>query len=110
MFDARLRRTPFLVLLCAILSSASAAAQDGVAVRTTIFRGAEIPYEIIDEWAVYAGDIILGTAEEAAARAPRAPRGFWGRSDGQAPGSVSAGGPLAERRRAVRGRRRRSAP
>ena len=66
MVDARLRRIPFIALLCAVLSSAFSAAQDGAAVRTTIFRGAEIAYEVIDGLAVYGGDVILGTAEEVA--------------------------------------------
>ena len=66
MFDALPARTPFLALLCAVLSSVFAFAQDGAAVRTTIFRGAEIAYEVIDGLAVYQGDIILGTAEEVA--------------------------------------------
>ena len=73
MFDARLRRTPFLALLCAILSFAPAAAQDGAAVRTTVFRGAEIAYEVIDGLAVYQGDIILGTAAEVAGRTTQVP-------------------------------------
>ena len=47
---------------------------DAAAQQTTVFHGAELPYEVIDGWAVHAGDIILGTAEEAAARAPRGPR------------------------------------
>ena len=42
--------------------------------QTTVFHGAELPYEVVDGWAVHAGDIILGTAEEAAAHAPRGPR------------------------------------
>lgn len=40
---------------------------DGSRVRTTIFRGAEMPYEVVNGLAVYAGDIILGTVEEVAA-------------------------------------------
>ena len=43
----------------------AALAQDGSRVRTTIFRGAEVQYEVVNGLAVY-GDIILGTAEEVA--------------------------------------------
>ena len=39
---------------------------------TTVFRGQELTYEVIDGLAMHGGDIILGTAEEAAAAAPRA--------------------------------------
>ena len=38
--------------------------------RTTMFHGMELSYEVIGGLAVHDGDIILGTAEEAAARAP----------------------------------------
>ena len=38
-------------------------------VYTTLFWGQEFTYEVIDGWAVHGGDIILGTAEEAAAAA-----------------------------------------
>ena len=37
-------------------------AQDGAALQTTMFRGAEVAYEVIDSLAIYAGDIILGTS------------------------------------------------
>ena len=40
-------------------------------VRTTVFRGRELSYEVIDGMAIHGGDIILGTAEEAAAASPR---------------------------------------
>ena len=40
------------------------------AVGTTIFRGQELTYTVRDGLAIHAGDIILGTAEEAAAAAP----------------------------------------
>jgi astacin len=39
-------------------------------VRTTLFRGQELSYEVIDGLAIHGGDIILGTAEEAAAASP----------------------------------------
>lgn len=62
-----------LVLLC-LLSSlmwpASGAGQDRNRLRTTMFHDIELPYEIIDGLAIHAGDIVLGTAEEAAAHAP----------------------------------------
>ena len=32
--------------------------------RTTMFRGRELSYEVIDGWAVHDGDIVLGRAEE----------------------------------------------
>ena len=41
-------------------------------VATTIFRGQELTYTVMDGLAIHGGDIILGTAEEAAAAAPRA--------------------------------------
>ena len=44
--------------------------QDGSHGRTTMFHGLELPYEVVDGQAVYASDIILGTADEAAAHAP----------------------------------------
>jgi len=34
---------------------------------TTVFRGQELTYEVIDGLAIHGGDIILGTADEAAA-------------------------------------------
>lgn len=37
---------------------------------TTVFRGRHLPYEVIDRLAIHGGDVILGTAEEAAAAAP----------------------------------------
>ncbi len=39
--------------------------------QTTVFRGRELSYELINGMAVHGGDIILGTAEEAAAASPR---------------------------------------
>ena len=39
-------------------------------VHTTVFRGRELSYEVIDGMAIHDGDIILGTAEEAAAASP----------------------------------------
>ena len=39
-------------------------------VHTTVFRGRELSYEVIDGMAIHGGDIILGTAEEAAAASP----------------------------------------
>ena len=38
---------------------------------TTVFRGQELTYEVIDGMAIHGGDIILGTAEEAAAASLR---------------------------------------
>ena len=52
--------------LGALWLAAGVAAQE--AVRTTVFHGVELPYEVIDGWAVHAGDMILGTAEEALLR------------------------------------------
>ena len=66
MFDVPFRRC-LILCFCVLLPSAPAAGQDGTALRTTVFRGAEIAYEVIDGLAVYAGDIILGTAAEVAA-------------------------------------------
>ena len=37
---------------------------------TTVFQGRQLPYEVIDGLAIHGGDVILGTAEEAAAAAP----------------------------------------
>ena len=37
---------------------------------TTVFRGQELTYVLIDGMAIHGGDIILGTAEEAAAASP----------------------------------------
>ena len=49
----------------------AAAAQSGTAgerlsgeLRTTVWRGRELTYEVIDGWAVHDGDIVLGRAEE----------------------------------------------
>ena len=42
--------------------SAGAETQDGL--RTTVYRGRELTYEVIDGWAVHDGDIVLGRAEE----------------------------------------------
>ena len=36
-------------------------------VRTTVFQGRELSYEVINGMAIHGGDIILGTAEAAAA-------------------------------------------
>ncbi len=52
------------------LVAALAEAQDGLDIRTTIFHGMELSYEVVDGLAIHDGDIILGTAQEAAARAP----------------------------------------
>ena len=89
-------RSPILCLLCGVLSSAPAAAQDGTALRTTVFRGAEIAYEVIDGLAIYDGDIILGTAEEVAG---------WG-----AEWSPQTGGLPPISRAAPPGRRQNGAP
>ena len=59
--------TRILWLLCGLLASAPTAAQDGTELRTTGFLGEEVAYEVIDGLAVYAGDIILGRADEVAA-------------------------------------------
>ena len=40
------------------------------AVATTMFRGQELTYTVMEGQAVYGGDIILGTVEQAAAAAP----------------------------------------
>ena len=58
-------------VLIGLISIGEAWAQDGSRLRTTMFLGAELPYEVVDGWAVHGGDIVLGTAEDAAARAPR---------------------------------------
>ena len=63
-------RTLSAIVLISLLAIADAEGQDGSRVRTTMFHGLELPYEVVDGQAVYAGDIILGTAEEAAAHAP----------------------------------------
>ena len=49
------------------LIAMAAEAQDGSRIRTTTRFGTELPYEVVDGLAVYAGDIILGTAAEVAA-------------------------------------------
>ena len=45
--------------------SVSLPAQDVPRLRTTTYHGMELPYEIIDGLAIHAGDMILGTADEA---------------------------------------------
>jgi astacin len=86
-----MRTTP-LLLLAAALMALPATAQNiprtvidgalgsgpqwplGVAAEpfsTAVFQGKELSYEVIDGLAIHAGDIILGTAEEAAAADPR---------------------------------------
>ena len=65
-FGVRFRRG-LIFCLCAVLPSPPASAQDGSALRTTVFQEAEIAYEVIDGLAIYEGDIILGTAAEVAA-------------------------------------------
>jgi len=65
---------------------------------TTVFRGQELTYEVVDGLAMHGGDIILGTAEQAAAAAPRAAalrmanlparRNFGQERDGLWPGGV----------------------
>ena len=67
---SRCLRTVILCLLYVFGFSAFAVAHNGSDPRTTMFHGMELPYEVVDGWAVHAGDIILGTAEEAAAYAP----------------------------------------
>ena len=67
-------RTLAAIVPISLLAIADAEGQDGSRVRTTMFHGLELPYEVVDGQAVYAGDIILGTAQEAAAHAPRAGR------------------------------------
>ena len=44
----------------------TAQAQDGSRVRTTMRFGMELSYEVVDGWAIHAGEIILGTADEVA--------------------------------------------
>ena len=60
-----------LAACCLFLSAASAAGQNGATVRTTVFHGVELPYVVVGDLALH-GDIILGTAKEAAAHAPGA--------------------------------------
>ena len=48
----------------------SAPAQDVPRLRTTTYHGMELPYEVIDGLAIHAGDMILGTADEAVAHSP----------------------------------------
>ena len=43
----------------AVWLAAGVAGQE--AVRTTVLHGVELPYEVVDGWAVHAGDMILGT-------------------------------------------------
>ena len=68
---SRCLRTVILCLLYVFGFSAFAVAHNESDPRTTTFHGMELSYEVIDGWAVHAGDIILGTTEEAAAHAPR---------------------------------------
>ena len=42
----------------------------GHRLQTTMFHGMELTYEVVNGLAIHAGDIVLGTAEEAAAHAP----------------------------------------
>ena len=56
------------VLITSIATGAQA--QDGSRLRTTMLFGMELSYEVVDGLAVHAGDIVLGTAEQAAAHAP----------------------------------------
>ena len=68
-------RTWLSLLLVAVLSAYAqqplrVSPGEGV-VATTIFRGQELTYTVRDGLAVHGGDIILGTAEEAAAAAPQ---------------------------------------
>ena len=65
-------RATWPIVLISLIAIADAKGQDGSPFRTTMFHGLELPYEVVDGQAVYAGDIIPGTAEEAAAHAPRA--------------------------------------
>ena len=97
-----LRGPALCALLWAFLSVLSAqaaplASREG-GVATTLFRGRELTYEVIDGLAIYGGDIILGRAEEAAAAAPQAAalrkanrpvrRDFGHEQDGLWPGGV----------------------
>ena len=59
-------------------------------VSTTVFRGQELSYEVIDGLAVHGGDIILGTAEEALLAAPGRDRGRSSRDTFRATGSLEA--------------------
>ena len=53
--------------------------------QTTVFRGRELSYQVIDGMAIHDGDIVLGTAEEAAAAAsPRSRPGGFPDIQGQA--------------------------
>ncbi len=64
-------RTLVLCLLCTFGLSSFAVAHNESGRQTTMFHGMKLSYEVINGWAVHAGDIILGTAEEAVAHAPR---------------------------------------
>ncbi|MBI3694445.1 MAG: hypothetical protein HY238_06360 [Acidobacteria bacterium] len=55
---AALRRFLILSLPAALLLSAP------VEIRTGVFRGQPVTYKIVDGWAIFEGDIILGRAEE----------------------------------------------
>ena len=44
--------------------SATAGDRSHGGLRTTVWRGRELTYEVIDGWAVYDGDIVLGRVEE----------------------------------------------
>ena len=59
----QLKRTLASIVVLAVMAVDSSA-QDGSRVRTASIRGMELPYEVVGGLAVYAGDIILGTAED----------------------------------------------
>lgn len=61
----------FLAVLPAYAQQPPMLPGEGV-VATTVFRGQELTYTVTDGLAIHGGDIILGTAEEAAAAAPLA--------------------------------------
>ena len=53
-----------------LLALAPAVAHAAEPTRTTLFRGRVLTYKVVDGLAVHAGDMILGTAEEAALARP----------------------------------------
>ena len=72
-----------LAILCAVPGHGAEAARSGIADRcsgadcpappargVTVYRGLVLDYEVIDGMAVHGGDMVLGTAAEAAAAAP----------------------------------------
>lgn len=71
-------RIAFAILFVASITVAHA--QDGPRVRVAIINGVELPYEVVEGLAVYAGDIILGTAEEVSRWTVQPSSRIWKRS------------------------------